>query len=182
MPPSPRFRVSFTKAGIPQFRDRSGRFAKVAKRTRQRLLKSAVRPRVKKRRVKPGPGKPSRHALPPLRGSNSYNKPFKKFLEPLGKRGARQRAIIIALLRVPARDVDSFTTNFETTIVPFIVADAPGMVVSRAMRLTDEDIIQIAADRWPRVTKVIGVYAMRGKASRKPDALRGRIAKRFLKR
>ncbi len=182
MPPSPRFRVSFTKAGIPQFRDRSGRFAKVAKRTRQRLLKSAVRPRVKKRRVKPGPGKPSRHALPPLRGSNAYSKPFRKFLEPLGKRGPKKRAIIVALLRVPARDVDSFTTSFKTTIVPFIVSEAPGMTIARAMKLTDADIIQIAADRWPRVEKVVGVYALRGSASRKPDKTRRTIAKKVLRR
>ena len=83
---------------------------------------------------------------------------------------------------MPAKDVDSFTTSFKTTIVPFIIAEAPGMTIARAQKLTDEDIIQIAADRWPRVEKVIGVYAMRGKASRKPDAVRGRIAKRFLKR
>ena len=182
MPPTARFKVTFNKAGAPRFRDRRGRFAKVSKTTRIRLLKSAIRPRVRKRRVKPGPGKPSRHALPPLKGSNAYTKPFRKFLEPLGKRGARKRAIIVALLRVPTKDVDSFTTTFRTTIVPFIVSEAPGMTIARAMKLTDDDIIQIAADRWPRVEKVLGVYAMRGSASRKPDVTRRRIAKKVLRK
>lgn len=55
------------------------------------------------------------------------------------------------------------------------------MTIARAMKLTDDDIIQIAADRWPRVEKVVGVYALRGSASRKPDKTRRAIAKKVLK-
>lgn len=182
MPPSPRFKVTFSKAGVPQFRTRNGRFATVSKRTRIRLLKSATRPRkVKRRTAKPGPGKSSRHALPGLRGPNSYNKPFKKFLEPLGKRSPRSRAIVIALLRVPAKDVDSFSTSAQTTIVPYILFDSPGITVSLAMKLTDDDVKQIAELRWPRIEKVIGVYALRGSASRRKDKTRSRIGKQVFK-